>query len=75
MIDFLTFCFFFFLLLIVDNCEKGKKAHQFRREHKLRASVPIRTVELLILGCLASIVIKAKLNSMESGRQPTTVNL
>ena len=65
MIDFLSFCFFFFLLLIVDNCEKGKKFHQFRRLHKLRASVPIRTVELLFPGYPASIVIKAKLNSME----------
>lgn len=65
MIDFLSFCFFFFLLSIVDNCEKGKKNHQFRRVHKLRASVPIRTVELLILDCPASIVINAKRNSME----------
>lgn len=65
MIDFLSFCFFFFLLLIVDNCERGKKNHQFRRAYRLRASVPIRTVELLILDCPASIVIKAKLNSME----------
>jgi len=57
MIDLLSFCFFFFLLLIVENCEKGKKVHQFRRVPKLRASFPITTVELLILGCPASIVI------------------
>lgn len=65
MFDFLSFCYFFFLLLIVDNCEKGKKNHQFRRSDRQRASVPIRTVELLILDCPASIVINVKRNSME----------
>jgi len=75
LIDFLSFCFFFFLLLIVNNCNNGKKILQFRRVRRLQASVPITTEDLLFLGCPASIVIKAKLNSMELGEHPVTVNL
>jgi hypothetical protein len=74
--DFLSFCYFFFLLSVVNNCNcEGKgRATSIAEFISFELQSRLERWHLPFLDRIASIVIKAKLNSMESGIRPATVN-
>ena len=74
--DFLSFCYFFFLLSVVYNynCEGKGRATSFAEFISPELQSRLERWHLPFLDRTASIVIKAKLISMESGVRPTIVN-
>ena len=74
--DFLSFCYFFFLLSVVNNynCEGKGRATSFAEFISPELQSRLVRWHLPFLDRTASIVIKALLNSMESGVRPATVN-
>ncbi len=74
--DFLSFCYFFFLLSVVNNCNcEGKgRATSFADFISPELLSRLERWHLPYQDRTASIVIKAVLNSMDKGARPTTVN-